>query len=135
MTRIPSTGSILSSYTTIAASAMVARTVLRELQSLTHQFIPSPIRAKIYDYLSNLINLNPSTDKATIMTITIENTTGLAPNELFAATEAYLGARITPSNTHLKATKTPREAHISLSISRGETIAARFAGIWRRRRR
>ncbi|EXB24923.1 putative mitochondrial chaperone bcs1 [Morus notabilis] len=133
MTRIPSVGSVLSSYTSIAASAMVARTVMRELQSLTHQFIPHPIRVKILDYIAKLINLNPSPDKA-MMTITIEKSTGFSPNELFSAVKTYLGARITPSNTHLKASKTPREAHISLSISRGETIVDSFDGIdlrWR----
>ncbi|GMN49204.1 hypothetical protein TIFTF001_018368 [Ficus carica] len=113
-TSIPSATAVLSTYTTFAASAMVARTVLNELHSLTSQFIPQDLRNKIIARIGGLLgNLSPR------ITLAIDEYNGLSINEVYQASDTYLSTRITTSNENLKVFKTPRDRNISVTVNKG----------------
>ncbi|KAL3501040.1 hypothetical protein ACH5RR_035489 [Cinchona calisaya] len=122
---IPSTTSVLSAYTTFAASAVLIRTVVNEVQSMTSQLIPQQLQQKILSKIGTLFgNLNSSQ-----MSLTIdEYHNGLILNEMFEASDTYLRANISPSVDRLKVTKLPRE-NLLFSMNKDETIVDIFDGM------
>ncbi|KAL3501038.1 hypothetical protein ACH5RR_035487 [Cinchona calisaya] len=122
---IPSTTSVLSAYTTFAASAVLIRTVVNEVQSMTSQLIPQQLQQKILSKIGTLFgNLNTSQ-----MSLTIdEYHNGLILNEMFEASETYVRANISPSVDRLKVTKLPRE-NLLFSMNKDETIVDIFDGM------
>lgn len=126
LTNMPSTASVLSSYTTFAASAMLIRTVINEVQSLTSQFIPQKLQEKVFASLRGLLGKVSSQSQLTLL---IDEYNGLSINEIYQAAEIYLSTRITPSVDQLKVSKFPREKHISVTINKGETIIDEYEGI------
>ncbi|KAK5842308.1 hypothetical protein PVK06_004647 [Gossypium arboreum] len=56
---IPSTSSILSTYTTFTASAMLIRSVATEVQAIINQLIPEQLRNLLLSKLGGLYS-NPS---------------------------------------------------------------------------
>ncbi|XP_062110634.1 AAA-ATPase At3g50940-like [Humulus lupulus] len=117
--------SILSTYTTFAASAMIARTVVNELQTLSNQLMPRQFQEKLFAKLGGLLCWNLSSQ----ITITIDEYNGLTVNEIYKAADSYLGTRISSSNDNLKASKTPCEDQISVTINKGERIIDQFEEI------
>lgn len=121
---IPSTTSVLSAYTTFAASAVLVRTVFNEVQSMTSQLIPQQLQDKILSKIGYLFgNLSSQ------MSVNIDEHNGLTPNEMFEASEAYLRANISPSVHRLKVSKEPRANKLSVTINKGETIVDIFEGV------
>ncbi|KAI7996643.1 Protein HYPER-SENSITIVITY-RELATED 4 [Camellia lanceoleosa] len=108
---MPSTTSVLSTYTTFAASAMLVRTVLNEVQTLTNQLIPQQLQEKILSKLGLMGNFSSSQ-----MTLVIDEFNGFSKNEMFEVSEMYLRAKISPSVARLKVSKAARK-RTSLSPS------------------
>ncbi|CAL5421165.1 unnamed protein product [Camellia sinensis] len=124
LSNMPSTTSVLSTYTTFAASAMLVRTVLNEVQTLTNQLIPQQLQEKILSKLGLLGNFSSSQ-----MTLVIEEFNGFSKNEMFEASEMYLRTKISPSVARLKVSKAAREKDFSVTINKGEKIVDAFEDI------
>ncbi|KAK2636728.1 hypothetical protein Ddye_031520 [Dipteronia dyeriana] len=121
---MPSTTSVFSAYTTVAASTMLVRTVINDVQSLASQLIPRTLQEKILSRLEGL-----SGKFSSQLTITIDESSGLSVNEIYQAAEMYLSTRITPSIEQLKVSKEPREKDVSVTINKGQKIIDTFEGI------
>ncbi|GMP82430.1 hypothetical protein CsSME_00036735 [Camellia sinensis var. sinensis] len=124
LSNMPSTTSVLSTYTTFAASAMLVRTVLNEVQTLTNQLIPQQLQEKILSKLGLLGNFSSSQ-----VTLVIEEFNGFSKNEMFEASEMYLRTKISPSVARLKVSKAAREKDLSVTINKGEKIVDTFEDI------
>ncbi|KAI9170494.1 hypothetical protein LWI28_028859 [Acer negundo] len=124
LTSMPSTTSVFSAYTTVAASTMLVRTVINDVQSLVSQLIPRTLQEKILSRLEGL-----SGKFSSQLTITIDESSGLSVNEIYQAAEMYLSTRITPSIEQLKVSKEPQEKDISVTINKGQKIIDTFEGI------
>lgn len=121
---MPSTASLLSTYTSFAATAMLVRTVINEVQAIIRQLIPERLLEPILSMLAGLFgNLSSQ------MTLIIDEYKGLSMNEAYQSCEVYLSTRITPSIGKLKLYKFPREKSFSISINKGEKIIDVFGGI------
>ncbi|KAL7241224.1 hypothetical protein ACSBR2_006780 [Camellia fascicularis] len=122
---MPSTRSVLSTYTTFTASAMLVRSVLSEVQSITCQLIPKQLQEKIISKLGGLIGYSSSQ-----MTLYIdESNSGQPINQMFEASEIYLRAKISPSVERLRVFKAPGQKHICVTIKPGEQIVDTFQDI------
>ncbi|KAH7570470.1 hypothetical protein JRO89_XS05G0111100 [Xanthoceras sorbifolium] len=122
---MPSTSSVLSAYTTFTASAMLVRTVIKEVQTLTNQIIPKPIQEMILSKLGAFARNQASSQ----MTIVIEEFIGYSINQLYEASEIYLRTKINASHKRVKVSMSPKEKILSLTINRGEKIIDEFQGI------
>ncbi|KAL6294285.1 hypothetical protein ACE6H2_002427 [Prunus campanulata] len=125
VTSMPSTTSVLSTYTTFAAGAMLLRTVINEVQTITSQFIPQKLQDKILATIGGLLGNLPNSQ----MTLIIDERSGLSVNEIYQASEIYLSTRIAPSIEQLKVSKAPSQNNFSVTINRGEKLIDEFEGI------
>lgn len=124
LTNMPSTATVLSTYTAFAASAMVIRTMINEVQAITSLFIPQQLQVKVFAKFGGLFG-----KLSAQMTLHIDEYNGFSINEIYQAAEIYLSTRITPSNDNLKVSKSPRDNQISVTINKGETIIDEYDGI------
>uniref|UniRef100_A0A5B7CGZ5 AAA+ ATPase domain-containing protein n=1 Tax=Davidia involucrata TaxID=16924 RepID=A0A5B7CGZ5_DAVIN len=124
LSSMPSTTSVLSTYTTFAASAMLARTVLNEVQNMANQLIPQQLQEKILSKLGCVMG-----NFSSHMSLTVDEYNGLSINEVFEASEIYLRTRINSSVQRLKVSKTQQENNLSVTINRGEKIIDTYEGI------
>ncbi|KAH9708340.1 protein HYPER-SENSITIVITY-RELATED 4 [Citrus sinensis] len=124
LSSMPSTSSVLSTYTTFAASAMLVRTILNEVQTITNQFIPQ----KLQDILSSKLEglFGKFSDQLTLI---IEQSEGFSVNEIYQAAELYLSTRITPSIQQLRVSQSPREKSLSVTINKGQKVVDTFEGM------
>ncbi|KAK6930850.1 ATPase, AAA-type, core [Dillenia turbinata] len=121
---MPSTTSVLSIYTTLAASAMLVRTILNEVQTLTKQLLPQQLRQKILSMIGDPFGrLSPD------MTLIINEYNGYSPNEVYQAAELYLASMGNYFVKRLKVYKASQEQSLSTSIYNGETVLDFFEGI------
>jgi chaperone BCS1 len=124
LTSMPSTTSVLSTYTSFAASAMLVRSMINEVKTITSQLMPQQLQESFLSRLAGLFG-NLSSE----MTLIIDEYSGLSINEIYQASEVYLTTRITPSIGQLKVSKTSRQKNLSITINRGEKIIDIFEGI------
>lgn len=120
-----STSSVFSAYTTFAASSMLVRTVISDVQNIGSQILPAGVQEKILFKLGGLLGSRLSPQ----ITLVIDEYRGLALNQIYESSEAYLRTKITPSVGQLKAFKGPQDTAISLSMNKGEKIVDVFEGI------
>ncbi|KAM5568169.1 AAA-ATPase [Rosa sericea] len=125
ITSMPSTTSVLSTYTAFAAAAMLIRTVISEVQTMVGQFIPQKLQDKIIATLAGLFGNLPNSQ----MTLIIDESNGLSINEVYQASELYLSTRITASIDQLKVSKSPRQNNFSVTINKGEKLTDEFEGM------
>lgn len=121
---MPSATSVLSTYTAFAASAMLVRTVINEVQTLTSQIIPKQLQTMMLSKLGGLF-----TNHSSQMTLIIDEYNGFSINQLYEASELYLSTKITASLEKLKVSKTTKEKNMSVTINKGEKISDIFEGI------
>ncbi|CAL5395978.1 unnamed protein product [Camellia sinensis] len=119
-----STTSVLSTYTTFAASSMLVQSVLNEVQAMTKQLIPQQLHDKILSKMGGLLG-----DFSSQMILVIDETNGLSFNEMFEVSEIYLRLKISPSVERLKVSKAPGEKDLCVSINQGEKIVDTFEGV------
>ncbi|CAN1313358.1 AAA-ATPase At3g50940 [Linum perenne] len=115
---IPSTSSVLSMYSTFAATTMLVRTVFNEL-------IPRTIQTKLASILERFFSLDPSSSQLTLF---INEYNSMSYNELYQASEAYLSTRIDDSIGQLRVSKDPQEESLSVKVNRGQKIRDVFNG-------
>ncbi|CAN1313360.1 AAA-ATPase At3g50940 [Linum perenne] len=122
---IPSTSSVLSMYSTFAATTMLVRTVFNEVQTVTTQLIPRTIQTKLASILERFFSLDPSSSQLTLF---INEYNSMSYNELYQASEAYLSTRIDDSIGQLRVSKDPQEESLSVKVNRGQKIRDVFNG-------
>ncbi|KAK2993189.1 hypothetical protein RJ640_030813, partial [Escallonia rubra] len=124
LANMPTTSVVLSTYTTFAASAMLVRTVLNEVQNMTNQLLPKAIQEKIASKLGGLIgNFSPN------MSVIIDEYNGITLNEIYEASEIYVRTIISPSVERLKVSKAAQDKDFSVTIGKGEKIVDTFGEI------
>lgn len=124
LSKMPSTTSVLSAYTTLTASAVLVRTLVSEVQNMTNQLLPKNLQEKILSKVGILMgNLSSQ------MTLIIEENTGFTPNEVFEASNIYLGTIVYPSVQRVKISKAEKEKKFSVTISKDEKIIDTFEGV------
>ncbi|XP_047321077.1 AAA-ATPase At3g50940-like [Impatiens glandulifera] len=126
---LPSATTLLSAYTTVAASTLLAKTVINEVQSMASQIIPQ----KIQHILLSKLKFLTGTSLQSHMTLVIDEFThdGITKNEIFAAADLFLRAKLATSLSIAiaKILKGPDENVPFLSVFHGEKIEDSFQGI------
>ena len=92
--RIPNVQKLLSTAATVAATAMLVK-------SIAYDYIPNDIHRYLSSHLHNLSRLFSSR-----FTIVIEEFQGLSKNQMFDAAEVYLGTILAPQFKELEWAKT-----------------------------
>ncbi|XP_047324182.1 AAA-ATPase At3g50940-like [Impatiens glandulifera] len=125
---LPSATTLLSAYTTVAASALLAKTVINEVQSMASQIIPQKIQQNLLSKLKSLTGTLQSH-----MTLVIDEFAhdGITKNDIFTAADLFLRAKLATSVSiaRAKILKVPDENEPSLSVFNGEKIEDFFQGI------
>ncbi|XP_004512074.1 AAA-ATPase At5g17760-like isoform X2 [Cicer arietinum] len=119
---MPSPSSIFSAYASMTASIMLVR-------SIAHELIPQPIRGYLFNTFRYLIK-----PRSPSLTLIIEESTGIARNQVFDAAEAYLSTIVSPENERLKISKVPKEKKLTIRLEKGEKLNDTFNGVclkWR----
>ncbi|XP_031268015.1 AAA-ATPase At3g50940-like [Pistacia vera] len=124
LTKMPSTASVLSAYTTFTATTMLARTVLTEVQTMIGQLIPQRLQEKVLSKLGGIFG--KFSDQLTIF---IDEYNGVAINEIYQSSEIYLSTRITPSVEQLKVSQSAEEKSLLVTVNKGQKIIDTFEGI------
>ncbi|KAJ6907209.1 hypothetical protein NC651_017791 [Populus alba x Populus x berolinensis] len=122
---LTSPSSLLAAYASMAGSIMMA-------QSMANQFghlIPQQIR----DYLLSTLRyfFKPPSP---ILTLVIEESTGISRNQVYDASETYLSTKVSPTTKRLKISKTPKEKNLTINLEKGEKVVDHYEGIellWR----
>ncbi|XP_043691639.1 AAA-ATPase At3g50940-like [Telopea speciosissima] len=119
---MPSAKTVLSTAASVAASAMLVRTIFQDfLPHEVHDFISSGFRRFINHFSSQL-------------TIIIEEFDELTNNKVYEAAEIYLANRISPKTQTLRISKSDKEKNLKVAMGRNEEIVDTFDGIrfkWR----
>lgn len=121
---MPSTTSVLSTYTAFAASAMLVRSVFNEVQAVINQLIPQKLQERISSSLGRLFG-----DDSSRLTLIVNEYNGFSINEMYEASEVYLSTRVTRSIGQLKVFKDPGNKGLSVTINKGQQIIDTFEGI------
>lgn len=108
---------ILSTVGSIAATAMVVRTVVRE-------FLPAEIEHYLFSGLRILFDRFTNQ-----LTIVIDEFDGLENNEIYEAAEVYLGPKVAPTTRRLKISKPEKEKNFNIAMERGEEHTDIFNGV------
>ncbi|KAJ4822965.1 hypothetical protein Tsubulata_000328, partial [Turnera subulata] len=119
---MPSPSSLFSAYASLATSMMLVRSMANEL-------IPLPIRSYLLSSLSYFFKPH-----SPCLTLVIEESTGIARNQVYDASEAYLCTKVSPSTERLRISKTQKEKHLTIKLEKGEKIVDHFEGVeikWR----
>ncbi|KAK5792780.1 hypothetical protein PVK06_033902 [Gossypium arboreum] len=112
------TKGLLSTAASIAATAMVIRTI-------TNDFIP----AEITNYFSMRLR-SLSHRFSSQLTIVIDEFRGHVVNQVFEAADAYLGTKTAnPSIQRVKVGKTDKDNNLSLSMDRGGTLVDVYGNV------
>ncbi|KAF7828896.1 AAA-ATPase [Senna tora] len=119
---MPSPSSIFSAYASMTASVMLVR-------SMANDLIPHPVRG----YLLNAFRyfIKPTSP---LLTLIIEESSGITRNQVFDAAEVYLSSRLSPENERLKISKSPKDKNLMIRLEKGEKLVDWFDGVelkWR----
>ncbi|KAK6253692.1 hypothetical protein QUC31_015412 [Theobroma cacao] len=118
----PSAKVIFSAAASVAATAMLVRSVARE-------FVPQELRDFIFLKIKNLL-----ASLSSELTLVIEEYDNLNHNLLYKAAELYLEATIPPYTKRIRVTMPRKEGKISLSLEKNQEIIDKFNGVqvkWR----
>ncbi|XP_061368091.1 AAA-ATPase At5g17760-like [Gastrolobium bilobum] len=112
-----SPSSIFSAYASMSASVML-------LRSMFNEFVPQPIRGHLSNAFRYLIKPRSST-----LTLIIEESSGIARNQVYDAAEAYLSTKVSPENERLKISKSPKEKNLTIRLEKGEKLTDSYDGV------
>lgn len=87
------------------------------------QIIPKKLQDVIISKLGGLCG------NGSEMTLIIDEYNGYSINQLYEASEIYLRTKISPYLKTIKASKSPKEQNVTLTINKGEKIADVFEGV------
>ncbi|KAJ8764366.1 hypothetical protein K2173_006106 [Erythroxylum novogranatense] len=119
---LPSPSSLFSAYASMATSMMLVR-------SMTNDLIPYPIRGYLLSALRYLFK-----PPSPLLTLIIEESTGMARNQVYDAAETYLCTKVSPNTERLKISKTPKEKGLTIKLENGEKVVDLYEGVdlrWR----
>ncbi|KAL4368719.1 hypothetical protein GQ457_05G012760 [Hibiscus cannabinus] len=119
---MPSPSSLFSAYASMAASIMLFR-------SMANDLIPYPLRNYLFSTLGYFFK-----PRSQMLTLVIEESNGMARNQVYDASEVYLCTKISPNTERLKISKTPKEKNLTIRLQKGEKIVDFFEGVglkWR----
>ncbi|KAL1810157.1 hypothetical protein ACET3Z_027147 [Daucus carota] len=108
---------IVSTIGTIAATAMVARSIARD-------YVPPEIQNYFYLGLHNFFRRFSNQ-----LTMVINEYDGIVSNEIYDAAVVYVGSKVSPNTRRLKITKPKQENNISLTMERDEKVIDTFNGV------
>lgn len=109
---------ILSTAASLAASAMLARSIAKD-------FLPTEVQNCLYSSLRSVSNYMSSQ-----LTIVIEEFQGLSTNQVFEAAHLYLGIKTTTTSTkRLRAGKSEKDSTIQITLDRNEEIFDFYEGV------
>ncbi|KAH7853110.1 hypothetical protein Vadar_033385 [Vaccinium darrowii] len=120
--QIPPIQTLISAAASAAATAMVVRSVAKDL--IPHEF-QHYLFIQLRRFLSAFSNQ---------LTLIIDEYDGLYPNHLFQSAEVYLSSLITPNTKRFRASKSEKENQIKVSMEKGEELTDSFGGFpikWR----
>ncbi|KAF8084096.1 hypothetical protein N665_0734s0020 [Sinapis alba] len=109
-----SASTLFSAYASLTGFMMLFRSVL-------HDFVPAQLRS----YFSALIS-RFFTPKSKNLTVVIDERFRNNRNQVFDAAEIYLRDKIGPETERVRAGKTPKQKHLTISIEKGEEILDSF---------
>ncbi|GKV21127.1 hypothetical protein SLEP1_g31135 [Rubroshorea leprosula] len=116
-TQIPSTKTILSAAASVAATAVLVRSVAKD-------YLPQELRDYVYLKLKTFLASCSSE-----ITLVIEEYDGLKQNHLYKAAELYLVQTIPPSAKRIRVSIPKKEDKISVSLGDREEIVENFHGV------
>ncbi|XP_027076157.2 AAA-ATPase At3g50940 [Coffea arabica] len=108
---------ILSTVGSVAATAMVVRSVVRE-------FVPAEMEDYLFSGLRRLFDRFSNQ-----LTMVIDEFDGLVNNEIYEAAEVYLGPKVTPTTRRLKISKPEKQKNFNIAMEKGEELTDIFHGI------
>ncbi|XP_057494731.1 AAA-ATPase At3g50940-like [Actinidia eriantha] len=120
---MPSAKTVVTTAASLAASAMVVRSIAREL-------VPYEIQ---HYFFSNIQSLFKSFSSELVLII--EEFDGLVCNQIYKAAEIYLGSKVSVSTQMFKVSLPEKETKISTSMTRNQAIIDTFNGVqfkWRK---
>lgn len=119
---MPSAKTVVSTTASVAASAMVIRSIARDL-------VPYELRTYFFSSMREFFKSFSSE-----VTLIIEEFNGIVGNQIYVAAETYLGSKISPSTQKFKVFMPEKETKVSTSMARNQEIVDVFNGIqfkWR----
>uniref|UniRef100_A0A6M2EMM1 AAA+ ATPase domain-containing protein n=1 Tax=Populus davidiana TaxID=266767 RepID=A0A6M2EMM1_9ROSI len=121
----PSSSSFLAAYASMAGSIMMAQSIANQLSHL----IPHHIRSYLLSTLRYFFK-----PQSPILTLVLDESTGIARNQVYDASETYLCTKVSPNTKRLKISKTPTEKNLTIKLEKGEKIVDNYEGVeleWR----
>ncbi|KAG8377826.1 hypothetical protein BUALT_Bualt08G0074000 [Buddleja alternifolia] len=114
---LPSSNKVLT-----AAASFTASIIL--LKSIANDLIPR----QFYTYISSSL-LRLSTRLSSHLTVVIEEFDALTPNQMFDASNFYLGTKISPSTHRIKVNKPQKDEELSITVDQNQEIVDFHGGI------
>lgn len=114
---MPKTKTVLSAVASVAASAMLIRTIAND-------FVPGQVQ----NYFSSTFH-NISRHFSSELTIVIEELNGHSLNEIFDAVDTYLGTKVTPSVQRIRVRKDEKDKKVAVTMDKDEEIVDLFEDV------
>ena len=115
--KVPSAKTILSAAASAAATAVLVRSIARDLVPHEIQYL---LRHKLSSFFSSM---------SSWITVVIEQAEGLDENKLFQAAEIYLGTKFSHSTQRFRAAIPAKETKIILSMDKNQQVFDLFDGV------
>lgn len=114
---MPSAKTVMSTAASVAATAMLLRSISRD-------FIPGDLQHYLSTKLRSLLNSFSSQ-----LTLVIDEFDGLNRNHIFTAAQLYLRPTISPDSKRFRVTMPDKENSINVSMEKNEEIIDFFEGV------
>lgn len=114
---MPSAKTVMSTAASVAATAMLLRSISRD-------FIPGDLQHYLSTKFRSLLNSFSSQ-----LTLVIDEFEGLNRNHIFTAAQLYLRPTISPHSKRFRVTMPDKENSISVSMEKNEEIVDFFEGV------
>ncbi|KAM7475027.1 hypothetical protein LguiB_022270 [Lonicera macranthoides] len=113
---IPSAKTLVTTAASIAASAMLVRSMTRDL-------VPHELRHYFFFKIQSFVkSFSPD------VVLIIEEFNGLVPNQIYKAAEFYLGFKISPNTRVLKVTMPEKENSLVTTMAKNQEVIDTFNG-------
>ncbi|KDP38544.1 hypothetical protein JCGZ_04469 [Jatropha curcas] len=117
MLSLPKTETLLSTAASLAATAILFRSITKDL-------IPQPV----HDYFHSTLR-KISTRLSSQLTIIIDEFDDLTANQMFQAANVYLGSNLSPLTRRIKVNKPEKEKELAVTIDRDQELLDVFQGV------
>ncbi|KAM1021461.1 hypothetical protein ACFX2I_042566 [Malus domestica] len=110
---LPSPKTMLSAAASLAASAILFKTIANDL-------IPEALQTSFYSHLQKL---------SSQLTVVVEEIDGLTPNKMFETANLYLGAKVSAAMRRIKVNKPEKDEQFLITIDKNQGIVDSFNGV------